>query len=74
MFAFQSLDPGQFIIANDPVALASQFSRLMIQIIDISILGFKLSIMVAGQPVADQMGFEIGLFLKDVRRVGPKSE
>jgi hypothetical protein len=73
MFAFQGLDTGQFIIADDPFALASQFSRLMIQLIHIGILGLKLIIIFAGQPVADQMGFEIGLFLKDVRRVGPKS-
>lgn len=74
MFAFQSLDTGQFIIADDPFALVSQVSGLMIQVVHIGILGLKLIILFAGQPVADQMGFKIGLFLKDVRRVGPKSE
>ena len=73
MFSFQSLDPGQFIIADHPLALSGQFGRLMIQVIDVRVFGLKLIVVLAGQPVADQMRFEIRFFLKDVRRDGPKS-
>ena len=45
---------------------------LMIQVIDVGTFLLKLLIPLGRQPVADQMGFEIGLFLKDVRRGGPK--
>ena len=73
MFSFQRLDAGQFVIADDPLALSSQFSRLMIQVINIRVLDLKFIIVFAGQPVADQMRFEISLFLKDGQRDGPKS-
>ena len=42
----------------------------MIQVINVGVLGLKLIIVLGCEPVADQMGFEIGLFLKDVRRDG----
>ena len=70
MFAFQGLDASQFIIADDPLALSSQFSRPLIQVIHLAVLGLKLSIGFSCQPVADQMRFEISLFLKDVQRGG----
>jgi hypothetical protein len=73
MFAFQSLHPAQFIIADNPLALSSQFNRPLIQVINIGILGLKRIIVLIGQPVTDPMRFEISLFLKDVRRGGLKS-
>lgn len=72
MFSFQSLDPGHFIIADDPLPLSSQCGSLLIQVIDVGVLGFKLIIVLAGQPVTDPMRFEISFFLKDVRRDEPR--
>jgi hypothetical protein len=73
MLPFQSLDPGQLIVTDDPLALLSQCLGLVIETIDVAVFFVKLLIPVGGQPIADLMGFEIGLFLKDVRRGGPKS-
>jgi hypothetical protein len=73
MLAFQGLNPGQLIVTDDPLPLLSQLLGPLIQPIDVAIFFSKLLIPVASQPIADQMGFEIGLFLKDVRRGGPKS-
>ena len=73
MLAFQRLDPGQLIITDDPLPLLSQFLGLVIETIDVAVFFVKLFILFGSQPIADQMGFEIGLFLKDVRRGGPKS-
>jgi hypothetical protein len=72
MFSFQRLDPGHFIIADDPLLLSSQVARPLIQVIDVGVLGFKLIIVLGGQPVTDPMRFEISFFLKDVRRDGPR--
>lgn len=73
MLPFQSLDPGQLIVTDDPLPLLSQCLRLVIETIDVAVFFVKLLISCGGQPIADQMGFKIGLFLKDVRRGGPKS-
>jgi hypothetical protein len=48
MFSFQSLDAGQFIIANHPLTLSGQFGRLMIQVINVRVFGLKLIIVLAG--------------------------
>ena len=72
MFSFQSLHPGHFVIADNPLALLSQLGGLLIDGIDIFVLALKLVIVLAGEPVTDLMRFEIGLFLKDVRRDGPR--
>jgi hypothetical protein len=68
MFAFESLHPGHFIIADDPFILLSQCGGTLIQVIDV--LDFLITpfILAGCQPIADQMRFEIALFLKDVRR------
>ncbi len=73
MFSFQGLHAGQFIIADNPLALSSQFGRPLIQVIDVGVLGLKLIIVLGRQPGADQMRFEISFFLKDVRRGELKS-
>ena len=73
MLPFQGLDPGQFIVTDDPLTLFGQFLGLVIETIEVAVQLSKLLISGGGQPIADQMGFEIGLFLKDVRRGGPKS-
>ena len=73
MLPFQGLDPGQLIVTDDPLTLFSQFLRSVIETIDVAVFFVKLLIPFGGQPIADQVGFEIGLFLKDVRRGGPKS-
>ena len=70
MFSFQGLNPGHFVIADDPFSLLSQFGGLLIQVIDVTVFGLKFIIVFGCQPVTDQMRFEIGLFLKDVRRDG----
>jgi hypothetical protein len=46
---------------------------LVIKTIDVAVQLGKLLISAGGQPIADQVGFKIGLFLKDVQRGGPKS-
>ena len=73
MLSFQGLDPGQLIVTDDPLTLPGQFLRPIIETIDVAVLFVKLLIPVGSQPIADQMGLDIGLFLKDVRRGGPKS-
>jgi len=73
MLPFQSLDPGQLIVTDDPLTLFGQFLGLVIKTIDVAVQLGKLLISVGGQPIADQVRFKIGLFLKDVRRGGPKS-
>lgn len=72
MFAFQSLHPRQFVVTNDPLTLLSQFLSLLIQGVDGLTFGLKLLIPLRGQPITDQMRFEIGLFLKDDWRDGVK--
>jgi hypothetical protein len=37
MFPFQSLDPGQLIITDDPLPLFGQFLGLVIEIIDVPV-------------------------------------
>jgi hypothetical protein len=37
MLPFQSLNPGQFIVTNDPLPLLGQFLGLMIETIDVLI-------------------------------------
>ena len=73
MLPFQGLNPGQLIVTDDPLTLLSQFLRLVIETIDVAVLFVRLLIPVGSQPIADQMGLDIVLFLKDVRRGGPKS-
>ena len=73
MLTFQGLDPGQFVITNDPLTPFSQLWGLLIQLIDVVTFLFKLLILLSGQPVPDPVGFEISLFLKDGRRGGLKS-
>ena len=73
MFSFQRLDAGHFVIADDPFPLSSQCGGLLLQLIAVGVLDLNLVIVFAGQPVPDPMRFEIGLFLKDVRRDGRRS-
>jgi hypothetical protein len=73
MLPFQGLNPGQLIVTDDPLTLLRQFLGPVIETVDVTVFLVKLLISCGGQPIADQMGFEIGLFLKDVRRGGPKS-
>jgi hypothetical protein len=37
MLPFQSLNPGQLIVTDDPLTLPGQFLGLMIEIIDVAI-------------------------------------
>jgi hypothetical protein len=46
---------------------------LVIGSIEVTHFFSKLDDITSGQPVADQMGFDIPFFLKDGRRVGLKS-
>ena len=73
MLPFQGLDTGQLIVTDDPLALLNQLLGLVIETIDLTVYSVKLLISLSSQPIADQMGFEIGLFLKAFRRDGPKS-
>jgi hypothetical protein len=46
----------------------------LIQAVDVADLFIPVNLIQVGrQPIADLMRLEIALFLKDVRRVGPKS-
>lgn len=72
MFAFQGLHAGHFIIADDPFPLLGQGWGLVVQMIDILDLGLELRSIGRGEPIADQMGFDRGFFLKDVPRDGRK--
>src|SRR6266567_1394152 len=62
MLALQCLDPGQFIRAHRPFALFGQRFRLPIDLADCPNGFFFLRIRRRGQPIADQMRFEIPLF------------
>ena len=73
MLAFQSLNPGQLIVTDDPFTLLGEFLGPVIQVIDVATSLLKLLILFSPQPITDQMGFQIALFLKDVRRDGRKS-
>ena len=64
MFAFQGLNAGQLIVTDDPLPPLDQFLGLVIETIDVAVFCGKLLISVGGQPIADQVGFEIALFLK----------
>ncbi len=72
MGAFEGLHPGQFIVTDPPFALFDQFRGALIQVIEV--LDFLLTpfSFARGQPIADQLGFEIALFLKGVRPDGAK--
>jgi hypothetical protein len=77
MFALQRLNTAQFIITDHPLTLVSQLEGLAIVIIDVADLLIRLLIAAGRQPVTAQMGLNIPLFLKDVRRdaarCGPQS-
>ena len=73
MLALEGLDPRQFIIADQPFTPVSQLLSLVIQPIDVVIFRIELLIPLGGQPVSDLVRFQIGLFLRDARRGGPKS-
>ena len=64
VFALQSLNTAQFIGAHRPLTLLGQFWGLTIQAIDVCNLLIEAFIGSRSQPVADQMRFEIALFLK----------
>jgi hypothetical protein len=68
MFAFEGLHSGQFIVTNHLFALLSQLWGALIQVIDVADFLIGLLIVPRGQPVAAEMGFDVPLFLKDVRR------
>jgi hypothetical protein len=53
--------------------LLGQDWGLVIGGIEVTHFFSKLVVITSGQPVADQMGFDIPFFLKDDRRVGLKS-
>lgn len=53
MLALQGLNPGQFIVANDPLALLGQFWRLPIETIEVADLRFRLVIVTGGEPITD---------------------
>ena len=77
MFALQRLNTAQFIGTDHPFTLLGQFGRLTVQAIDVCHLFIKMFIGCRRQPVADQMRFEIALFLKasprDEVRCDPQS-
>ena len=73
MFAFEGLHPGQFVITDYPFPLLGQGWGALIQVIDIADFLIRPLIGPGRQPIADQMGFKIPLFLKDGRRGGRRS-
>ena len=44
VFAFQGLNPGQFIDAHNPLSLLGQFWRLLIKLVDLAHLFIKVFI------------------------------
>jgi hypothetical protein len=68
MLSFQGLYPTQFIGTHNALTLFSQFWCQAIQGVDIRHLLTKLRIIDWSQPIANLVGFEIGLFLKGVSR------
>jgi hypothetical protein len=64
VFALQGLNTAQFIGAHRPLTLLGQFKGLTIQAIDVFNLLIEALIGSGSQPIADQMRFEIALFLK----------
>ena len=68
MCAFEGLQAGQFIVTDHLLALLSQLRGALIQVVDIADLLICLVVKTRRQPIPDQMGFDIALFLKDVRR------
>jgi hypothetical protein len=68
VFAFQCLNTAQFVGAHHAFSLPGQFRRLTIQPIDVGNLFIEVFIGRRSQPIADQMRFEIALFLKAAPR------
>jgi hypothetical protein len=64
MLPFQSLHTAEFVCAKHPLILFGQFRSLAIQGIDILYFLIKLLVGNLIQPVANQVRFEIALFLK----------
>src|SRR5947209_2385378 len=62
VFAFQCLDSGQFIGAHRPFSLFDQVASLSIDLADLPNDFFAMRINWWGQPIADQMRFEIPFF------------
>jgi hypothetical protein len=52
--------------------LFDQFRGTLVQVVDVRDFLIPPVIIAWGQPIPDQMGFEIALFLKDVRRDAAK--
>ena len=75
MFPFKSLYAGQLVRADSPLALFMAVWCLMVDLTNVLNFNVKIWVLIFKrcQPIADLVGFEIGLFLKDVRRGGPKS-
>jgi len=73
MLAFQGLYTGQLIGRNRAFALGGQRRGLRIQPVDVRNLRIELLIGLGRQPVADQVRFEIPLFLKAGPHAGVKS-
>lgn len=62
MFAFERLDPGQFIRTHRALALFGQSRRVVVHLADRSDRSLSLRIIRRSQPVADQMRLEIPFF------------
>ena len=67
MRAFEGLHAGQFIVTDHLLALLSQLRGALIQVVDIADLLICPVVKTGRQPLPDQMGFDIALFLKDVQ-------
>jgi hypothetical protein len=64
VFPFQSLHTAQFIRADHSLTFLRQFRGLLIQAIYVLYFLVELLVSSWSQPVADQVGLEITLFLK----------
>jgi len=53
MLAFQGLHPGQLINAHHPLALLSEFGRLLVELVDSTHLFIEIFIRGRGQPITD---------------------
>ena len=68
MFTLKSLHAAQLIVADHSLTLLCQFQGPLIQGIDVTNFLIGLVIRSRREPVPNQMGFKIALFLKDDQR------
>ncbi len=73
MFTFQGLHARHFIQAFDAFILLKQCWRLAIQRIDVTDFILQFGVMLGSEPIAVEVGLNLGIFLKAAPRGAARS-